>query len=360
VDDTLDQIPELAREAARVAMATLVATRGTTPKKEGAKMWVGADGAIRGGVTIGGCVDARVLDVAAEVLAGGETRLLSLALDDEEAWDLGLSCGGRVDVLVEPVDFGRADDPVAAAYRAVGAQRAAGRRGAIVAPVAPSPGERPRLVVLDDGAAIGSLGAPDRDRAAVERARELTRLGASRTVTLADGEYFVEVHAPPPTLVVFGAGQIAIPLVELAATLGFRTVVADGRARYASRARFPRAGELLVEAPPDAARRLAYGHSTFVVIVAHDYKYEVPILEHVLASEAAYVGVLGNPRRGRALLDMVSARGVPPEAVARVRIPVGLDIGAQSAAEIALAILAEALAVRAGRAGGPMRDRPPG
>ncbi|MGQ0715193.1 MAG: XdhC family protein [Gemmatimonadaceae bacterium] len=351
--ETFEQLDQLRRCETRVAMATLVATRGTTPKKEGAKMWVGAGGRIIGSVTIGGCVDVRVIEEAEEVLASSESKLLSITLGDEDAWELGLTCGGAVDVLVERVDFDRADEPLLQAYDVVRTEvETHGRRAVIVRPL---DGGRERLVVMSDGSITGTLGVDGLDREVRAQALALMPRGRSRTLTLTDGEasreLFFEVHGPAATLVVFGAGNVAVPLVRLARELGLRTVVIDGRPRFATRDRFPDANEIVVGIPSDVAASLHCTPSTFVVLVAHDYKYDVPVLRAVVRSEAGYIGMLGSKRRGRAILDLLAAEGVPPELLERVHVPIGLDIGAQTTAEIALSILAEAVAVSAGRPG---------
>lgn len=148
-----------------------------------------------------------------------------------------------------------------------------------------------------------------------------------------------------------------MPLVTLAKSLGYRTVVVDGRPRLATRERFPDVDELLVGIPSELVRRIALRPTTALVLVAHDYKYDLPVLKAVLASDAAYVGLLGSARRGKAILEFLADEGVPREQLDRVRVPVGLDIGARSAAEIALSVLAEALAVLRSRPGGAMRER---
>ena len=136
-----------------------------------------------------------------------------------------------------------------------------------------------------------------------------------------------------------------------------RVVVVDARPRYATRDRFPHADEVLVGVPSEIAATLRYGASSIVVLVAHDYKYDIPVLRAVLERDAAYIGMLGSRRRGKAILEFLAGAGIEPAALERVHVPSGLDIGAQSAAEIALSILAEALAVRAGRGGGRLRER---
>ncbi|HEX6533111.1 MAG TPA: XdhC family protein [Gemmatimonadaceae bacterium] len=360
--ETFEQLDELRRRERRVAMATLVSTKGTTPKKEGAKMWVGEGGRILGSVTIGGCVDARVVSESEEALAAGAPRLLSMSLGDEDAWDLGLTCGGMVEVLIEPVSLDRADDPVVAAYEAIRAESAVGRRSVAVVPLGGG-GVRGRLVVRENGTTVGTLGDPALDRAAREQALDVIGRATSRSLALERGgewvPLFFELHGPATTLVVFGAGHVAMPLARFARALGWRTIIADGRERYATRERFPEADEIRIGILSEIAEQLTYDASTFVVLVAHDYKFEVPVLRVLLQREPAYIGLLGNRKRGRAVLDFLAEEGVPREALARVHVPVGLDIGAQTAAEIALAMVAEAVAVRNGRPGTRLRDRSP-
>ena len=340
------------------AVATLIATDGTSPKEAGAKMWVDASGAIVGAVTIGGCVDARVIEESARVLAEGRPALVQMSLGDEDAWALGMTCGGSVEVLIEPVNAAEPADPIARALRVARGEVEAGRRAVIVAPL---DGRNDRLVVFEPGGREGTLGDAALDAAAVAACSAYFGSARSGTAMVrAAGEavrLYFELHAPPLTLVVFGATHVAMPLVELAGVLGLRTGVVDGRERFATRERFPAVDELIVGMPSEIAERLPLGAHTLVVLLSHDYKYDLPVLRAVLASDAAYVGCLGSTRRGKAMLDFLAEEGVAPERLARVRIPVGLDIGARSSAEIALSVLAEAVAGERGRGGGAMRDR---
>ncbi|HUO51239.1 MAG TPA: XdhC family protein, partial [Gemmatimonadaceae bacterium] len=340
---------------ARAAMATLVGTEGASPRLDGARMFVGEDGRILGGVTIGGCVDARVVEAAEGVLASGERTLLEIALSDAEGWELGLSCGGLLRVAVEPLAVRDAADPVLRAYDAVRAERAAGRRAAIVTLLEGRPA---RMVVREDGGTVGSLGGAARDAAARAAALEAIRRGTSGAADLGEGEgrCFVEVHAPPTTLIVYGAGPVAPPLTAIGRTLGWRSVIVDARERWATRARFPQADEIRTGIVEEIAESFAYGPTTLVVITAHDYKVELPVLRVVLRRAPAYIGLLGSRRRGRALKQFLADEGFPPEALARVKVPVGLDLGAASAAEIALAVAAEALAARTGRGARPLSE----
>jgi xanthine dehydrogenase accessory factor len=344
----------------RAAMATLVATEGSAPRATGSRMWVDEAGRIVGSVTIGGCVDARVIEASTKALEDDAPALLSMALGDEDAWAIGMTCAGTIEVLIEPVDPARLTDPVSSA---LGVARTEVEKGRTVVVVAALSGAPRRLVVTEDGAAQGTLGDGALDEAAAREAATALADGASgvREVEAAGVRHrlYFERHAPPLTLVVFGATHVAMPLVSLGAVLGLRTVVVDGRDRFATRERFPDASEIMVGMPSELAERMPLGRQSLVVLLSHDYKYDLPVLRAVLASEAAYVGVLGSRRRGRALLDFLAGEGVPPEQLARVRIPVGLDIGGTTPGEIALSVLAEAVAVHHGRSGGPMRDRAP-
>lgn len=356
MDETLAHLSTLRSQERRVAMATLVATRGTTPKKEGAKMWVGDGGHILGSVTIGGCVDARVVAEAEAVLRDGGTRLVSLTLGDEDAWEMGLTCGGTVDVLVEPVDLADGDGALAAYELA--SREVTGGRPVVIAARLQGGG---RLVVRDDGSTALSLGDPPLDEAVRAQAVDLLRSGggsraAAVTANARTTDVFFEVHAPPLTMVIVGATHLAMPLARLAADVGLRTVVIDPRERFATRDRFPDADELRVGIASELVASLPLGPATLVVVAAHDYKIELPVLRVVLRSRAAYVGVLGSRRRGAALREELAAELTPDE-LARIHLPVGLDVGARSVPEIALSILAEAMAVARGRRGGSLSER---
>jgi xanthine dehydrogenase accessory factor len=222
-------------------------------------------------------------------------------------------------------------------------------------------GAASKLLVLDNGKLTGSLGDPGLDRAAREIAPELIQKRSSRTVSLradqTEVDVFFEVHGPTPTLIVFGAGPVAVPLVELAHRMGLKTVVVDGRPRFATKERFPQVDELLIGIPSEIAESLSYTSSTFVVLTAHDYKYDLPVLKTVLPSGAAYIGLLGSRRRGAAVKEFLREGGIAQDLLDRIHVPTGLDIGAETAAEIALSILAETVAIKAGRSRGSEEKR---
>lgn len=335
----------------RAAMATLVATEGSSPRATGSRMWVDEEGRILGSVTIGGCVDARVIEASTKALEENEPALLSMALGDEDAWAIGMTCAGTIEVLVEPVAPSGA---IASALECVAAEVSEGRAAVLVAPLA---GVARRLVITQDGVLHGTLGDSRLDVAVAREAVSLIGGGVSGVREVGGHRLFFERYAPPVTLVIFGATHIAMPLVSLGGVLGLRTVVVDGRDAFATPERFPGADEIMVGMPSELAERMPLGRESLVVLLSHDYKYDLPVLRAVLRSDAAYVGMLGSRRRGKALLDFLAHDGVPAEQLARVRIPVGLDLGGNTPEEIALSVLAEAIAVYHGRVGGPLRDR---
>ncbi len=356
MSELFEHIDTLKKTEPRVALATLVNTRGTTPRKEGAKMLVGEGGRVLGSVTIGGCVDAQVIEESADVLGGNAPRLLELNLGDEEAWEIGLTCGGTVEVFVEPVVLDRPGDPTLAYYEQARSYAETGRRAVIVTRL-DGDDRGAKLLLRDDGTQEGTLGNPDVTARLLTEAREALRAGKSRTVVLDDARAFAEIFAPPSTLVIVGAGHVTMPLVALARTLEFRTVVIDGRPRFATRERFPDVDDLQVGIPSELVRRAPLIATTALVLVAHDYKYDVPVLEHALTTPVGYIGLLGSSRRGAAILNLLRENGVDEAALERVRVPIGLDLGAQSAPEIALSIVAEILMVQRSATGLAISDK---
>src|ERR1700741_4049694 len=347
MEELFEVIEKLENATTRVTMATLVAKRWTSPKREGAKMWVGEEGRILGSVTIGGCVDARVITESEKVLSSSEPRLVEMKLADEDAWEIGFSCAGDLDVLIEPIDLANPSGNVFDLYRTVQQAVDRGRRAVIATSLKDS---SRKLLIVEDEEISGTLGTPELDLEAQTVALDLMRKRRSGTVSLASDSLavFFEVHGPPPTLIVFGAGHVSMPLVSLAHDLGLKTIVVDGRPRFATRERFPDVDELIIGIPSEIAETLAYTTSTFVVLTAHDYQYDLPVLKVVLPARPAYVGLLGSKRRGAAIKEFLRDTGTDQSLLDQLHVPTGLDIGAQTAAEIALSILAEAVALKSG------------
>ncbi len=362
--ESLELFEKVRAAGGRAVMATLLNTKGPTPRKAGARMFVGQGGRILGSVTIGGCVDARVIEEAEAIMISRAPKRLKMALGDEDAWELGLTCGGEVDVLIDCLDFSDPEDPTVRLHDLAREETQAGRPAAI-ATLVHLPGGGPtsfrkRMLIEENGGTHGSL--IDRLHGQiVQDARGLMTSGKSQMRSYEVGgqgtaEVFIEVFAPPLPLIIFGGSHVAIALVSFAGKLGFRTVVVDGRPRYANRERFPEADEVIEGIPSEVAENLAFDARSAIVLLTHDYKYEVPVLKRALATDCGYIGLLGSRRRGRAILDLLHEQGVEESRLQRVRVPVGLDIGAQTAPEIALSILSEILAVRNAKFGGKLSE----
>lgn len=353
MSELLEQFAGVAQSGRPAALATLVAAAGTTPKKAGSTMWVAADGTVLGSVTIGGCVDARVIERAGEVIASGASELLRMSLGDEDAWALGLTCGGEIEVLIQPVEPRDEDDATMLAYTAARLAYDAGRASVVVAAL---DDQRSRLALDENGAVTGTLGHATLDARVLEMAaKRLVAMEPSVVERLThDGrevQLFFEVLAPPETVVIYGATQVALSLAVFARELGMRTVIVDGRAQMATRERFPTADEIHVGMPSEIAAELHVTRRTAIVLLAHDYKYELPVLREVLRGDTGYVGMLGSRRRGASIKAMLAEEGFTPAELSKLRTPIGLPIGGRSAADIALAIAAEIVAVREGRDG---------
>jgi xanthine dehydrogenase accessory factor len=226
-----------------------------------------------------------------------------------------------------------------------------GDRG-VVLTVVEGEGLGSKLLVLEGGETIGD-GPPE----LAEHADELIRGARNRTLELPGRKVFAEVYGPPPRLFVYGAVDTAEALAAAAKLLGWRTVVADARAKFATRERMASADELIVAWPEEAFERVAPDHATAIVVLTHDDKFDLPALELALAGDAFYVGLIGGRRNQERKRERLREAGITEDAIARIAGPCGLDVGADSVPETALSILAEALAARNGRSGGPLRDR---
>jgi xanthine dehydrogenase accessory factor len=336
-------------DESRVVQATLVAATGSSSKKIGAKMLVGASGKLLGGVTIGGCVDAQVIEAGDALIATGGRRVLDISLDDDEAWEIGLTCGGNVEVLIECIAPRDERDPIVSSYAAV-RDAIENDRAAVVATALD--GARTSLVIDENGTRTGTLGDSVADEAAAAIALDVLRSGSrAESLTTPSGErrVFFDRFAPPTTLVIVGAGQIAMSLTRFARELDMRTIVVDGRERYATHDRFPDADEIRVGMPSEIVAENAPGKRAAVILVAHDYKYELPVLRGLLRSTVGYLGMLGSKKRGAAVRELLHDEGFSESELSRIRTPIGLDIGGKSSSEVALSILAEIVAIRSGK-----------
>jgi xanthine dehydrogenase accessory factor len=338
VKDILRDIESWQRRGERFALATVVATRRSAPRPQGAKLAVSAAGELAGSVS-GGCVENDVYSVAQEVLAGAEPRLLTYGISEDLAFEVGLPCGGEIDVFVAEADH----ELVSELRQVIVDER------------------RAVLFTVVEGEAAGdwwlavegeATSAPAELAAEVD---DLLRGGRSTVLEQAGRKVFAEVLDLPPRLVVIGAVDTAEALCAAAKQLGWRTIVVDARAKFATAERIPSADELIVGWPDEALERVRPDYATAVVVLTHQDRFDVPALQSALATEAFYIGALGSRRNQERRRKRLLEAGVAEHELERISGPSGLDIGAVSPAETAVSILAEILARRAGRSGGPLQ-----
>jgi xanthine dehydrogenase accessory factor len=346
------------RDKRPFAVATVVAVRGSAPREAGAALAVDGDGNVVGSVS-GGCVEGAVYELCQQVLESGQPVLHRFGYSDEDAYAVGLTCGGVIDVFVQRIDPA-ADGHTVATLSAVA-------RGGAVAVARVIEGPAPLLgrsvLVRAAGSTYaydGTLGDPERDRAAAAEARAL--LNAGRTATLTIGCYddlltlMVETRTPPPRMLVFGAVDFAAAVVKIGKFLGYRVTVCDARPVFATAARFPDADDVVVDWPHRYldSQRDAVDGGTVICVLTHDAKFDVPLLERALRMPVGYVGAMGSRRTHLDRLTRLRKTGLTEPELARLHSPIGLDLGGRTPEETALSIAAEIVADRNGGSGAPL------
>jgi xanthine dehydrogenase accessory factor len=341
MQDVLSELALWRERGDRIALATVIDVQRSAPRPPGAKMAVNDRGEIAGSVS-GGCVEGAVAEIADGVLRGDPPQLLHFGIADSDAWDVGLPCGGEIDVWVEAYEPGRFEEVA----------RAGGRAAEVTVLEGAAPGAK--LLVLADGARSGSLGSPELDD---EAARVADELLWAETSERRDGLFF-DVVGPSPRLLVFGAVDIAASLCSVARVCGWRPYVIDPRSRFATPSRFPDAEEVIAAWPEDAVARLGgIDPATSIAVLTHDPKLDDAALLLALRSPARFVGAMGSRRAQAKRRERLVELGVSEEEMARISAPVGLDLGAIAREETALSIMAEVVAARHGRDGGRLAER---
>jgi xanthine dehydrogenase accessory factor len=355
-----DLIPELTRwweSNSTFALATVVGVRGSAPRQPGASMAVSADGEAIGSVS-GGCVEGAVYELSSEVLQTGQPVLQTYGISDDEAFAVGLTCGGILDILVRPIDQRRTP-----AFRAA-AQSIAGEEPVAVATVVE--GEAPlasQLVVWTDRIE-GTLGATGLDVAVTDDARGMLAQGQTGIRHYGPrGErrqdevaVFIESFAPPPRMLVFGAIDFAAAVARIGRYLGYRVTVCDARPIFATEKRFPDADEVVCEWPHRYLASTSVDERTVITVLTHDPKFDVPLLEVALRTPAAYIGAMGSRRTHDDRLARLREAGLTEQDLARLRSPIGLDLGARTPEETAVSIAAEIIGLRWGGTGRPLGE----
>ena len=313
--EVLNELNEWTRGGEDIAIATVVETWGSSPRPLGSKMLVTRSGKMAGSVS-NGCIEGAVFDEAQKVLKSGTPKVAAFGVADDVAFEVGLACGGHIEVFIQPL----------------------GRVHRLLVDMLDRDLPATLRTNLESGEAELIEGTPS--------GSELARR---------DGEVFIEPFRRPAHLVIIGAIHIAIPLHHLAKLMGYRVTIVDARAKFATRERFPDADELIVAWPDEAMSKLVIDNSTYVVILTHDPKFDLPALRSVLKKDAGYIGAIGSRKTNQNRFDALRREGFTEEQLARVHGPIGLDLGSRGAEETALGILAEITAIRFGGSGASMR-----
>ncbi|MEV5612493.1 XdhC/CoxI family protein [Streptomyces sp. NPDC052225] len=359
--DLAAELGEWAAQGREFAVATVVSVSGSAPRPPGAALAVDTEGTVIGSVS-GGCVEGAVYDLCVESLGDGRVRRERFGYSDDDAFAVGLTCGGVVEVHVVPVRVGSAVRTVVEAALAVAARG----EPVALARVLDGPGQLADggglLLVRPDGAHEGALGSAD-DAGLAAQARALLDLGRTGVCAVpessarcgGDVELFVESSVPPARMIVFGAVDFAGALVRVGKLLGFHVTLCDARGVFATRERFPEADEVVVEWPDRYLRETATDERTVLCVLTHDAKFDVPLLEVALRLPVAYVGAMGSRRTHDDRLLKLRQAGLGERELARLRSPIGLDLGGRTPEETAISIGAEIVAARRGGTGTPLQ-----
>ncbi|MGA5898725.1 XdhC family protein [Streptomyces venetus] len=355
--DIAEELNRWVEQGRDFAVATVVAVGGSAPRQPGAALAVDAGGTVIGSVS-GGCVEGAVYELCEQALRDGESVLERFGYSDDDAFAVGLTCGGVIDILVTPV---RAADPVRPVVASALAAAAEGEAAA-VARIVSGPRELTgrALLVRPDGSCEGGFGThPELDRTVAAEAGAF--LDAGRTGTLEIGEQgsrcgapltlLVESSVPPPRMIVFGAIDFASALVRIGKFLGHHVTVCDARPVFATRTRFPDADEIVVEWPHRYLERTDVDARTVLCVLTHDAKFDVPLLKLALRLPVAYVGAMGSRRTHLDRNSRLREVGVTELELSRLHSPIGLDLGARTPEETALSIASEIVAARRGGSG---------
>ena len=336
--EVIDDINRWLAEKQTVALATVVQTWGSAPRKVGAKMALTPGGAISGSVS-GGCVEGAVFEEGTAALQTNKSKLLHYGVADETAWDVGLACGGTIEVFVEALDT--------AVYQFIRNLIQNDEAGASITVIrGPEELLGRKLAVSRAGERLGTLGNAALDAQAI--AAEAPLVHPQRVQLSNEVELFIDTVRPAPTLIMVGGVHIAIALTSYAKTLGYRTLVIDPRRAFGSDERFPHVDKLIQAWPDKAFAEVTITPETAVALLTHDPKIDDPALKIILKTNPFYIGALGSNKTHAKRVERLRGYGFADAEIGRLHAPIGLDIGAQTPEEIALAIMAEIVRARSG------------
>lgn len=361
----LQALAEAHKAGRKGVLATVVQIKGSAYRREGAKMFIDETGHHLGLIS-GGCLEADVAETARAVMEQNKPLIKRYELGEDLVWGLGLGCPGTVDIYLEPVS---ADNELHPAFALWLESLLNGRAGALCTVLPANEHDVDstdrRMFLSADGHTAGCLGDERVNRKVAAWANELfheqSPKSVSRSITMEDGtavNVFVDISVPAPTVMIFGAGHDAVPVARLSASLGFPTAVIDPRAGYNTADRFPQATRILAE-PSQFREKVMIDRRTYVIIMNHHLERDREALKYVLSTPAPYVGLLGPKSRRDRIMEALEKEGCffGAHQLARLCNPIGLDIGAESAEEISVSILAEIIALRSGHEGGRLRDK---
>ena len=345
MQDLLEEIKTWQAMGERVGLATVIQVSGSAPRPVGAKMIVSSGGRMAGSVS-GGCVETTVFEELLAVLDGEPPARVQFGITEDMIWDVGLACGGTIDVFLQEMRPGLVE--------AVGDYLERGEAFALVTAVSGEGTVGEVTLVTREGVVQGAAGE-EAEGAARDMMAGRAELGALYELRSGD-EVFIEPFLPPAHLVIVGGVHVAIPLTRFAKELGFSVTVIDPRAKFANPDRFPDADEVLLQWPDDALEQLEVDDGTYIVLLTHDPKIDEPTLAVALKTEAQYIGAIGSRKTHAERFKRMASWGVTPGELVRVFAPIGLDLGGKSPQETALSIMAEVVAVKNGRSGGSLRS----
>jgi xanthine dehydrogenase accessory factor len=347
--ELLEQYDAWRAEGLEVGRAVVIHTYGSAPRQAGSVLLVAEDGRMVGSVSCG-CIEGAAAEAVMEARRSGGPRVVRYGISDDQAWSVGLACGGTIDVLVEP----DVPEEVLAAARA---QSAGAMPGIGTTVVTELPADAPAAHADRQAGPAGRSAASPKDRSIDEAQADALAAGRSETVDVAGRSMFIEAFPVRPRLVIVGATEVARSLVGLAAALGYELVVIDARTAFATRERFPDVERLMTDWPDEAFAELEIGPNDAVAILSHDPKFDEPAIVEAIRRGARYVGAIGSRKtqadRRRRLLEA----GLTEGQLDGLHAPIGLDLGGREPAETALAILAEIVAARRGGSSAPMHAR---
>ncbi|RMF90388.1 MAG: XdhC/CoxI family protein [Nitrospinota bacterium] len=356
-------IRRLQREGKRGALCTIISSKGSLPMSGKAKMLVTEEGTTLGTVG-GGCLEADVWSEAKKVMKRDTPRISRFILTEKHAGEAGLNCGGVVEIFIEPIVPGRAE----AVFETIAAIQEAGKKGAIATVISgqipPALRGKAKLVLKEDGTVVGQIGSNSHLEEIVREEalqvmekdylkvfqfqlppEEARRWGLAAEETL---DVFLEPIIPIPTLYLFGGGHVSLFVAKVAKLAGFRLVVIDDRPAFANTERFPEADEVIVADFSQVFARLPIDDSSYIVSVTRGHQYDDRVIEQAVKTPARYIGMIGSKRKVRKSWEKLEARGIPRHLLERVHAPIGLDINADTPAEIAISIVAQMIQVRRG------------